>query len=105
MFPKLVNEQQLAVDRKSFVRALDLLEKTLQRQPFLVYDQPTIADLIIVTELDQLQKDAFDLQDYTAYPSILSWIQNLRRTVPAYDEVYAPVPGIAKTFPVPLTKK
>lgn len=104
MFPKLVTEQQLATDKKAFTRALTYIETALHRNPFLVYEKPTIADLLIVTELDQLQKGAFDLQDYSQYPKITEWISRLGKTVPAYNEVYEPVPGIAKSFPLPVAK-
>lgn len=61
-------------------------------QSFLVAgDKPTVADLQLVAELDQVLPEAHDLVDFTPYPAVLAWIARVRSAVPAHATVFQPV--------------
>ena len=47
-------------------------------------NKPTIADLLLIPEIDQVSKEAFNLFDYSPYPNVLRWMENIRETVPSY---------------------
>lgn len=54
-------------------------------------DHPTIADLMLVPELDQLTPAGFSLFDYTAYPNILRYLDSIKSAVSSYEEIFAPI--------------
>jgi glutathione S-transferase len=58
---------------------------------------PTIADLLILTEIDQHLPEGFGLVDFSAYPETVAWMERLKSVLGSkYDDVYAPVPVAAK---------
>lgn len=89
----------IAKNAKDFGRSCAFLNKHLEKNKFLAgTDYPTIADLTIVPELDQLTSEAFDLFDYTPYPNILSYLKRFGDNVKCYREVFEPVVEKAKLF-------
>ena len=58
----------------------------------------TIADLLIICEVDQLMPEAFGFFDYTPYPNVVRWVGDCKAAMPSYSDVYAPVVQIAKKF-------
>jgi len=56
MFPKLFTDEQRVKARKDLARSLTYLEKALTDSTYLVGNTVSIADLLIVTELDQVQE-------------------------------------------------
>lgn len=58
---------------------------------FLVNDTLTLADLLIVTEYDQLMPEAFNLFDFHPFPFVDKWVSEVRKAVPCYQEFYSPV--------------
>lgn len=94
LFPMLVKKDPSAPVKglKGFTSSITFLESQLKENgtPFIVGHNPTIADLQIITELDQLE--AFHLFDYSPYPHVSQWITTLRGALgEAYEEVYAGV--------------
>ena len=59
-------------------------------------DDITIADLIIITELDQLKMGVFDLYDYSKNPSINQYMGNVAKNLKYYDEILQPVIDLAQ---------
>ena len=72
------------------------MEKTLTGTTYLVYDKPTIADLLILCELDQHLPEAFGLFDFTPFPKISAWMNRIKTEIPAYTEVFSPVIEVAQ---------
>jgi glutathione S-transferase len=62
---------------------------------FLVGDSPTIADLLIITELDQQLPEAFGLFDFSPFPLVSKWMKECQK-ISSYKEVFEPVIQIAK---------
>ena len=59
-------------------------------------DDITIADLIIITELDQLKMGVFDLYDYSKNPAIENYMSNVANNLKYYNEILQPVIDLAK---------
>jgi hypothetical protein len=57
---------------------------------------PSIADLMIVTELDQLSSKGYRLFDYTPFPRIEQYIADVRGAVRSYDETFQPIVEIGE---------
>lgn len=67
--------------------------------PFLAsYDHPTIADLLILPEIDQLSADAFNLIDLEPYPQVRKWMSDVASHLPDYQSNFATVKDIASKF-------
>ncbi len=58
----------------------------------------TIADLLIICELDQLGKEAFDLFDYTPHPLVEKYMENVRSSLTSYKDNFQPVVDAAEKF-------
>jgi glutathione S-transferase len=61
-------------------------------------DHPTIADIMILPELDQLDSDAFALFDFSPFPRVQQWMRDLKGALPHYNEVFAPVIDLAARY-------
>jgi glutathione S-transferase len=87
----------LEVATKKYTRAIKFMEAQIQEGKFLAgTDHPTIADLSVITEMDQLNKDVFDFFDFSAYPKVSAWLRNVSKSVPSYKAVHDPIVSIAK---------
>ena len=87
----------IAKNAKEYGRSCTFLDKHLASNKFLAgTDKPTIADLVIVPELDQLTSEAFNLFDYSPYPNIFQYIKRFGDDVKCYREVFEPVVEKAK---------
>lgn len=76
---------------------LRFLDAHLANSTFVASDtHPTIADLMLIPELDQLTPAAFSLFDYSPYPNIERYLNSVKGAVSSYDEVFAPL--AAQTF-------
>lgn len=87
-------EQTLDQGRKQLAMSVQFIENALtshQGKYLCPGEHPTIADLFVVPELDQQLPEAMGLFDFTKYPKVLDWMQNLRTTLPSYEEVFQPV--------------
>jgi glutathione S-transferase len=94
LFPKLLNsEQNYQLGQKNFTKAVKFMDGTLSKTKFLAGSKPTIADLMIVPEIDQHMEEAFNLFDYKGFPQVTRWVKDVRKAVgeDVYDKVYAPV--------------
>lgn len=72
-------------------KSLTYLENELVNRKYLVPgDHPTIADIVLITEIDTVE--TCKMLDLSPYPSIKKWMQDVRAALPAvYDDVLAPV--------------
>jgi glutathione S-transferase len=100
--PKTGKDEAHASALKVFGRSVkfldshfDRLEKNATGSFIAGTSTPTIADLLIVTELDQHLPAAFNLFDYGPYPNVMSWLERCSQTLDSYDEIFQPVVEIA----------
>ena len=94
LFPKLANaDEEHTQGQKHFVKSLKFIEGALSQRVFLAGTKPTIADLLLLTEIDQHMPQAFDLVEYKEFPQIIRWVGDVKAAVgeSLYDSVYAPV--------------
>ena len=101
LFSKLKGaEENLKKGKALFARTLKFLEQQLGQKDegFLVYDKPTIADLIVLAELDQQLPGAFNLISFEPYPNISAWMKRVQSSVTSYDEIFQPVTEAAQAF-------
>ncbi len=94
LFPPKENVASiLEKGQKAVARHCKFISKHLESQgtKFLVSNKPTIADLMILPELDQLSKDGYRLFDYSPYPRIEQYIADMRAALPTYDDNFRPV--------------
>eukprot|EP01034_Spumella_vulgaris_P029997 gene29997-37142_t len=92
--PKTDIEATLAKGQKAHVRNCKFITNHLAQSgtKFLTTStKPTIADLMIVTELDQLSARGYRLFDYTPFPVIEKYISDVRSAVRSYEETFQPV--------------
>lgn len=91
-----------AANKKKFARSLNFLDIRLGylgNQRFLGgTEHPTIADLLIIPELDQHLPEAMDTFDLTPYPHLNSYLARFKEAVPSYESVYEPVKKIAVKY-------
>jgi glutathione S-transferase len=77
---------------ESYRKNLTYLNTHLGTSTFVASEaHPTIADLMLVPELDQLTDAAFALFDYSPYPNIVRYLDSIKTAVSSYEEVFAPV--------------
>eukprot|EP01032_Pedospumella_encystans_P011660 gene11660-13546_t len=84
----------LAKGQKTHTRTCTFLCRHFQASgnKFLVNSKhPSIADLMIVTELDQLSHRGYNLFDYLPFLRIEQYIEDVRGAVRSYDETFQPV--------------
>ena len=92
-----INDEEL----QHFRNNLGFLNAHLANSTFVASDaHPTIADLMLIPELDQLTPAGFSLFDYTPYPNIVRYMDSVKAAVSSYDEIFAPL--AAQTF-IPRT--
>lgn len=101
IFPKVPDREGiLARGIKTYTLGMKHIDGALQSSQYLAGGASlSIADLLILCEVDQLLPEAFNLFDYSPYPNVLRWLGDCRKEIKAYDEVYRPVCDIAKTIP------
>lgn len=91
LFPTLTRQNEKYEDGiKDLKRSLSRLNTVLSNRDYLAGDQPSIADLIILPELDQHLPDAFAMINFAPYPYLLAWIQRLQN-YPFYVDTFDPV--------------
>eukprot|EP00981_Chlorochromonas_danica_P014600 scaffold8399_cov179-Ochromonas_danica.AAC.2 len=91
---KAVNtlEESKAVLSKSLSFMEHKLEAASPEQKFLASKtHPTIADLLILPELDQQNLSACNLVDYSYFPKVQQWMENAKSSIQCYEEVFAPL--------------
>lgn len=98
--PKTGAPEALASAVKELAIAVSFIEGHLSRNntKFLVGSSPTLADLAIITEIDQQSPTAFNLFDYTPYPLVQQWMKSCEEVIKSYKEVFQPVQEIALKF-------
>lgn len=97
--PKTGGDELIAAAQKTLKGSLTLLENQLKITKFVVAgDKPTIADLVLLTELDTSSSSAFGLVDFTPYPNVTRWMGDMATELPTYAAVFAPVKVIAEAL-------
>jgi glutathione S-transferase len=98
--PKIEPLEALKNGVKEFKRSVDFIESHLSTSSskFLVGDTPTLADLTIITEFDQISPEAFNLFDYSGHPNVTKWMNNCKLGIASYDEIFQPVKEIAQKY-------
>lgn len=98
-------EDALTAGRNEYSRCLRFLESSLatlhqNNQRFLCagHDHPTIADLLILPELDQLSAAGFALFDYTSFPHISKYMETMKHALPTYEKNFTPVAKEAERY-------
>jgi glutathione S-transferase len=89
-------EEVLNKGRKEFARGIKFLEAYLNKKSTGLKDEvniflcsenhPTIADLFLLPEVDQLSERGFNLFDYSPYPNVLKWMKNMQTTLSSYEK-------------------
>ena len=77
------------VNSAAYVDTLHVLEKALANSKFVATsDKPTIADLMLLPELDQLDEEwhGTALVDYAEFPNIRRYIAELSAAVPSHPQ-------------------
>ena len=79
---------------KAMYKSIGFIEShlTQNKSKFLVgSDHPSIADLLIIPELDQLTEKGFNLADVKQFPAVCNYIDTIQSEVSSYDEVFQAV--------------
>lgn len=63
---------------KAYSRAMAIMDEQLSKTRFLTGEQLSIADLVVLPEVDQLTTEAFGLFDYKPYTHIIRWLKDSR---------------------------
>lgn len=76
------------VDVSGFKQAVSHLDKHLESNKFVASTiHPTIADLMLLPELDQLLPECLNAIDYAPFPNTLRYIEDMRSALPnSYTE-------------------
>jgi glutathione S-transferase len=83
--------------KRDFSTALKHLEVCLAKTKFLAGDSgPSLADLLILCEIDQLYPESFNLFDFGSSPHTRRWVADCRSSIKSYQEVFDPVIEISK---------
>lgn len=93
-------EEAIAPGLKEFGKSMKFIESSFASQPrkFLCGNEPTIADLLILPEIDQHYPEASGIVDFTPYPNVQQWVSELRQSLPSYAQNYAPVVERMRTY-------
>ena len=108
MFPPRggAGDELIATAQKILKGSLAFMEIQLQRTKYLVDgDKPTIADLVILTELDQNSTEGFGFVDLSPYPAVTRWMKQVASDVPTYQTVFEPVKVMAAAAALRAAKK
>ncbi len=101
MFPNLpLAKENTTRGLKTLSRSLKLLDTHLanHKNKFITGENISIADLLIVTEFDQLKPEGFNLLDFTPYVHVSNWMNNMESSLKSYKEIYQPVILAAKAM-------
>lgn len=88
LFPKMPNAQDLLKQGKlSMSKSMKFLESNLADTKFLGGgSHPTVADLLLLPEVDQVMPGAFNLFDFAPYPHVQRWVADVKAVLG--DDVY-----------------
>ena len=89
-------DAHLARGTKAYTAGLKHMDLHLATSQYLAGGKDvSLADLLILCEVDQLYPEAFNLFDYKAFGHVQRWVADCRKSIKSYEEVYAPVKAIA----------
>eukprot|EP00924_Labyrinthula_sp_SR-Ha-C_P005361 maker-scaffold_1-snap-gene-29.50-mRNA-1 protein AED:0.20 eAED:0.20 QI:370/1/1/1/1/1/2/70/227 len=72
-------ESTVKMNKKTTTKAASMLNDALEGKSYLVGDCPTIADLAIFSDLNQLHESELGLYDFSGYKNIESWFERMRK--------------------------
>lgn len=78
-----------AADNVEFTNVMKFLESALAKSKFIAStDHPTVVDLLILPELDQLGPDFIEggIFDFTPYPNVVRYMADLSAVLTSYSE-------------------
>ena len=81
---------------KEHAAVIGELETQLGKSKYLVGDVPTIADLFVVPEVDQLE--IFGLFSYDSFPNVKRWLSDIATDVKSYNASVQTVKEIIAAF-------
>lgn len=104
----LTKEEAISKGVKDYGRAMKYVENYLKQRHenvdpnkriFLCSDDtPTIADLLVLPEIDQLKSEAFNLYDYSPYPNVLRWLNACQTSLKSYEKNFSFVKKESKVW-------
>ena len=102
LFPKLpTSEGKFKAGQGTMKKAMKFMDNSLSSSSFLASNtsHPSIADLIILPEVDQLLPEAFNLFDYDEFPHVLRWVKDMNSFLgeEVYGNNFNPVKEAAKS--------
>jgi glutathione S-transferase len=59
---------------------------------------PSIADILLLPELDQISKSGCDLFDFTPYPLVEKYMEDVKHSLNSYEANFKPVKEVAEEF-------
>jgi len=98
--PKTGSEEVINLGKRQLSRSLAFMETHLNNnEGHLVagHEHITIADLTLITELDQLTPECFGLFDFSPYPNITNWMSRVQGSLSSYSNIIGPVVEMANT--------
>ena len=99
LFPKLPGQEEKAVQgAKVMKRVLKILNHQLGESRYLCGEDMTIADLLILCELDQHREEVTGLVDFSPYPNIQRWLNGFEEKE-WYREVFTTLQTVKSKLP------
>jgi glutathione S-transferase len=91
VYPKLTRQKEKGEEGiKAMKKTLSFIDDTLKSQPYLAGAQPSIADLLLLPELDQHLPDTFGMIDFSSHKNVSAWIARMQAQK-FYEGVLEPV--------------
>jgi len=82
----------IAAATKNLSKSLAFMNDRLAMSKYLASDaHPTLADILLLPELDQHGPEAFNMLDFTKHPHVQRWMKDLAAGLPTYSAVFEPV--------------
>jgi glutathione S-transferase len=91
LYGKPGTEERLANGTAVYTQAIQHLNSHFASSRFVTGGNLTIADFLIVPEIDQLGNPGFNFFDFTPYPHIQRYLADFKSNVLSYDESFKAV--------------
>jgi len=106
LYPSLKRQKEKGDEGlKEMKRSLALLENTLGKNEYLAGgEKPSIADLLILPELDQHLPNTFAMIDFKQYKNVTSWMSRMQKHA-FYRGILEPVEAAAQDLLQQETKR
>lgn len=91
LYGKPGSEERLTHGTSVYTQAIQHLNSHFKSSRFLTGEALTIADFLIVPEIDQLGNPGFNLFDFSPYPNIQRYLSDFRASISSYDNSFKAV--------------